>query len=529
MHVHTEVLTMDRNPTPIPPHFLVVVPGMMGSKLRDRRTGQLVWLDFDSFPLNPFDWDDWVGNLLTEMVYPNENLEPAGIMDRLMFVSPWARQEQYSRLIEALEGIGYRFDPALSEAERNGYAFSYDWRQDIRISGRLLGEAIERWHVLHNGAPAWIIAHSMGGIASRWYIEKEGGKDFVSRLFLIASPWNGAPKAMQSVFRGVDLFLRARFNPMRVRELTQRTIRSFPSAYQILPHQGLYLHDGEGRAFDPYANTTWLENDAQRALLADALLFNKELGNSLSVETLCFFGRKRPTASQGVAMLDGSGLWDGVTWEVEPAGDGTVPETSAVHEAAQQKLPFAADHASIYVHPGVLEVLQWELRDRFLARADAKPPVAPYMLSVTLDREQYLPGQTIQLAATLEGPVSAAAQALLDARPGAITPEELEEVRDGRIHVQLALQDGLPGNPPLPAIPDVVLGILSPGAVAGENTREYTGQVQAPYAEGYYRLLSEVWIDGVRVTDIDLLVVDDGHPGWTIDPVTGQVVARGTA
>ena len=88
------------------------------------------------------------------MAYPNEDLNPRGSWTAVMSMSPWARQEQYSRLLEALEGMGYRFDPTLPEAKRNACTFDYDWRQDIRISGRLLGEAIERWHVLHDGAPA---------------------------------------------------------------------------------------------------------------------------------------------------------------------------------------------------------------------------------------------------------------------------------------------------------------------------------------------------------------------------------------
>jgi pimeloyl-ACP methyl ester carboxylesterase len=515
---------MDYTDPRIPPHFLVIVPGMMGSKLRDRRTGKLAWLDFDDFPLNPFEWDDWVENLLGQVAYPNEDLEPAGIMDRVMFMSPWARQEQYSRLLEALEGMGYNFDPALPEVQRNAYTFDYDWRQDIRISGRLLGEAIERWHVLHDGAPAWVMGHSMGGIAARWYIEKEGGRDFVSRLFLMASPWNGAPKAMHSIFMGLDMFARTRFNPLKIRELTRRTIRSFPSAYQILPHQDFYLRDDQGRQFDPHTKTDWLENDTQRALLADAQRFNQELGNSLSVETLCFFGRKHPTVSQGIALVDPTGLWDDITWETAPSGDGTVPEASAVHEGAQQKLPFVATHGNIYIHPEVLEVLQWELRDRFLAGAGAERPLPQNTLSVTIEHEQVLPGALIRLTASLEGEVSAAAQGLLDTAPGpeSMAQEALEAVRDGRIHVQLAWQSGLPGNPPLLAVPDVVNGVLTHTSAEGE----YAGELQAPLAEGYYRLLSEAWLDGVRVTDTDLLIVDDGHPGWSIDPVTGKVVAR---
>ena len=44
------------------------------------------------------------------------------------------------------------------------------------------------------------------------------------------------------------MFARTRFNPLKIRELTRRTIRSFPSAYQILPHQDFYLRDDQGRS-----------------------------------------------------------------------------------------------------------------------------------------------------------------------------------------------------------------------------------------------------------------------------------------
>jgi hypothetical protein len=193
-------------------------------------------------------------------------------------------------------------------------------------------------------------------------------------------------------------------------------------------------------------------------------------------------------------------------------------------EGTKQKFPFSATHGNIYIPPGVLEVLQWELRDRFLARADAERPISRNTLSVMVEHEQVLPGAVIRLTANLEGEVSPAAQTLLDAEPGpkSTSPEALEAVRDRRIHVQLAWQAGLPGNPSLPAAPDVVFGVLTRTPAAGE----YAGELQAPLAEGYYRLLSEVWLDGVRVTDTDLLCVDDGHPGWSIDPVTGKVVAR---
>ena len=83
-----------------PPHFIVVVPGIMGSKLRNKSTGQIVWTDFRSIPLAPWRWDDWLTWLLKTMAYPNEALEPAGIVDDILFVPPWAKMEQYSRLLD---------------------------------------------------------------------------------------------------------------------------------------------------------------------------------------------------------------------------------------------------------------------------------------------------------------------------------------------------------------------------------------------------------------------------------------------
>ena len=59
----------------------------------------------------------------------------------------------------------------------------------------------------------------------------------------------------------------------------------------------------------------------------------------------------------------------------------------------------------------------------------------------------------------------------------------------GRIHVQLAWESGLPGNPPLLSRARRGHGVLT-CTPAGE----YEGEIQAPLAEGYYRLLSQAWL-----------------------------------
>ncbi len=470
-----------------PPHFIVIVPGYMGSKLRDKSSGQIVWVDFSSIPLNPWQWDDWLDQLFQTMAYPNEALEPAGIMDQVIFVPPWAKQEHYSRLVTALEGIGYRADPAkYAERDLEVYSFAYDWRQDNRLTARQLGEAIDRWRSYHPGAQAWIIGHSNGGIVARWYIEREGGQARVGRLFLLGSPWDGAPKAMNVMFNGLSTLFRARFNPFGIAERSRAVIRSFPSFYQIIPWRNPFLRDPDNEAIDLYSDLRWLDSERERELLLDGRRFNQELGNDISVETLCFFGRKLPTTTLGVVHIGPGGRWTGIDWQATEAGDGTVPERSAIHPHAQAKLPFVASHGDLYVNPAVLEFLQWELVDRYQAGERATLTTSNLTIMFEPDRDVYHPGEPIHLRATVHR-----------------NPPDASPVSTARIAAQLAWREALPGagqvTPPqnLPKVP------LWESEAAPGN---YEGSLAAPPLEGYYRLVVTVLAEGEAGVQLEELV-----------------------
>jgi pimeloyl-ACP methyl ester carboxylesterase len=263
----------------------------MGSRLRDRKTGQIVWLDVPALLDRPLELGQSLENLFARMKYPNDDLEPAGIIDQIVFVPPLFKQEHYNRLLAALENMGYDLKGGPGCTKPAVYTFAYDWRQDNRISARQLGEAISRWKQNHPGAKAWLIGHSNGGIVSRWYIEKEGGKEHVERLFLMGSPWDGAPQAMQVLLKGLDMFLMRLFGHyVDIQKLTREAILSFPSFYQIVPSRTPFLRDRNGYPVDPCIHTGWLDNERQHQMMLDARRFNEELGNTLSVESLCFFG-----------------------------------------------------------------------------------------------------------------------------------------------------------------------------------------------------------------------------------------------
>jgi pimeloyl-ACP methyl ester carboxylesterase len=481
----------------IPPHFIVFVPGIMGSKLRDRTTGEIVWVDFSSFPvLNPLEWDKWLSHLLDTMAYPNDHLEPAGIMDEVIFVPPWVKQEAYGRLLTELEGMGYHADPARhSEQDLNVHSFAYDWRQDNRLSARQLGKAIDHWRMFHPGSQVWILAHSMGGLVSRWYIEKEGGKEKVNRLLLLASPWDGSPKAMDMLFDGLDTLFRRLFNLFNIGPRSRTLIRTFPSAYQLLPYQDPFLRGLNNEEVDPFNDAAgWLDNAQQRQLLLDGRRFNEELGTTTSVEeTLCFFGRQMPTTTSGVVRFAAGGQWNTIDWSATEAGDGTVPERSAVHPNAKEKLPFAAEHGNIYVVPAVLEFLKWELIDKFrIERKRASLVTERLTIAFNPDRDIYSPGETINLWATIH-------QNTLESPP----------VSSASIQVQLLWGAALPGSEPGEPPKDL------PGIRLRESKEtpgRYEGSLVAPTTEGYYRLTSTVKAVGERAVRLEELIAIETLP-----------------
>ena len=96
-----------------PRHFIVLVPGYMGSLLRDPESDRTVWLDVPALISNPLKIGEKIDWMLDKLVYrPDYPLAPAGIMDRgVLYVLPWAKLDHYGRLLEAFKNLGYTANP----------------------------------------------------------------------------------------------------------------------------------------------------------------------------------------------------------------------------------------------------------------------------------------------------------------------------------------------------------------------------------------------------------------------------------
>lgn len=94
----------------------------------------------------------------------------------------------YDDLWEALKNSGYVED-------NNLFAFPYNWRDSNATSSLLLKEKIDEIKNICGCDKVDLVAHSMGGIVARAYIQGNDYGNDVDQMIFIATPHRGSPKA----------------------------------------------------------------------------------------------------------------------------------------------------------------------------------------------------------------------------------------------------------------------------------------------------------------------------------------------
>lgn len=216
---------------------VIIIPGVMGSKLTDAATGKIFWgrnVDSDDAHL---------------LKYNPEQETKAEILDVYEF---WQiKKDVYGEALEKIQEI-YLENPSFFEV------FAYDWRQDNKLSAKEFGTWICSRKDVLDGSNVIFIAHSMGGLVLKQWIRSEfntktiscgdgGNMTFnTSKVAFVGVPHYGAPQAIHSFANGFTLAASDRpdtwFGGI-VKWLDQQTLSApinkygytFPSAYQLLP------------------------------------------------------------------------------------------------------------------------------------------------------------------------------------------------------------------------------------------------------------------------------------------------------
>ncbi|MFH1822497.1 MAG: hypothetical protein ABH830_02235, partial [Patescibacteria group bacterium] len=100
----------------------------------------------------------------------------------------------YDNLMEALIAAGYKED-SLSEPSPDLFTFPYDWRTDNNLTANLLKEKIRLVKEITGRNKVDIIAHSMGGLVARSYIEGSGYQNDIDQVIFLGTPHQGSPES----------------------------------------------------------------------------------------------------------------------------------------------------------------------------------------------------------------------------------------------------------------------------------------------------------------------------------------------
>lgn len=264
----------------------------------------------------------------------------------------------YTAIASSLQA---RFDLRPGE---NYFEFPYDWRRDIRTAARRLAREshdwLRAWQHRSGNADARLIllAHSMGGLVARHFLEIHEGWRETRLLVTFGTPYRGSLNALEMLANG----LRKAFGLVDLSTL----LRSFTSVYQLLPiYPCLEVRPGE---LVRVAETDRLEQVTQ-ARAAAALAFHGEISAAVEAnrgnDEYCHNGYRivpivgtdqptsqsaRLTAKGGVEMLE--------THKGEDLdGDGTVPRVSGTPDELSEvggEVFVATRHAALQNAPAVL-------------------------------------------------------------------------------------------------------------------------------------------------------------------------------
>lgn len=359
--------------------MVVILPGVMGSILqKDGKdlwnvSGQAIWQVVRSL-------GDRLNDLKLTADDPNggdieDGVIPTGLIRDTHLIPGLSKIDGYNRTAKLItdnfnvvRGDIYN-DPQAKAA--NFYKFSYDWRRDNRANAhilkRLLDVRLKAWREASGNKDAKVIllAHSMGGLISRYYLEVLGGWQDARALFTFGTPYRGSVNAVNMLANGLN---KLGINVIEVLGMKE-IINSMTSIYQLLPiYPVLQVGDKSKRI----AEAGNLPNiDPERAV--NALSFHREIeaavkgNNHNAYATVPFVGVQQPTL-QSAELEDGKIfvsrqlplIMQNRNLDSLAEGDGTVPKISAFpiefSDRDVLEIPgfIAESHGALQNQPGIL-------------------------------------------------------------------------------------------------------------------------------------------------------------------------------
>jgi hypothetical protein len=377
----------DRNP-------VIVIPGILGSRLVDSKSNRVVWGAFAGDYADPRDPEGarlvaLPMALGTPLGALKDDVVPDGVL-RSLTIEVLGLPIELGAYVEILRtlGVGGYRDQGLAavdygEEHFTCFQFDYDWRRDNVENARrfhefllekrayVQGELKKRYGVDKQDLKFDVVAHSMGGLVLRYYLAygtrdlpADGsvpeatweGARYVDRAIIVGTPNAGSARALVELVEG------EKFAPI-LPEYSPALLGTMPSVYQLLPRarHGCAVEAGTKRIEDLYDPALWermrwglaapAQDELLRALLPDVAAPEERRRIALDHLKKCLDRAKAfaaaldapaaPPPGLELFLVAGDALPTPAVIDVDPqtgavsvaesaAGDGTVLRTSAL-------------------------------------------------------------------------------------------------------------------------------------------------------------------------------------------------------
>lgn len=396
--------------------MVIVLPGITGSVLQ--KDGKDVWA------ISRQATSQWLSTLGGSLHNLRLDTKDAGsivatrVMHDAHIVPGLVKVDGYSAIAQMVTGTFNVVAGSIhTHQPANFIEFPYDWRLDNRVSARelagFIATRLQLWRNYSHNPTAKVIflAHSMGGLIARHYLEVlEGWRD-CRALITFGTPYRGSPNALNFLANGYKrLFV----------DLTE-VMRSFPSIYQLLP---IYRALRVGPDYVRLTEANGIPK-VDPARVADALAFHQEIEAKVAQHqgdaeyltkgyvVMPIVGTRQPTMQSAVltdGLLTGSRELPGWIDPLLNDGDGTVPRLSAtpIELSEAYRDSFAPErHGWLQRNRSILHDVrgrleQMQVKGLSAIRAPEESPTAAERPALALDLDDYYAsGEPITMRASL--------------------------------------------------------------------------------------------------------------------------------
>lgn len=259
----------------------------------------------------------------------------------------------YDNLINSLDQNGY-------QENINLFKFPYEWRNSNAVTADLLKQKIQEVKNKTKVSKVDLVAHSMGGLISRYYIEGNNYQNDVDQLVTLGTPHKGSPKAYlmwEAGEKGInfeDYIIEKIFSIEAEHSgcdnLWEYIKEKVISVKELLPDYDYLEENGEMKDYpNGYPENDFLEN------------LNKQINVDKldKINFINIISKNKSTVSKfRVAKNTGNDFWEhgmpenyydkntdqGIEYD---NGDGTVPLESAIGINADKTIELDANHTQL--------------------------------------------------------------------------------------------------------------------------------------------------------------------------------------